>query len=329
MTRLAVNTRCSVKTASRERADFFMSRKLTLEHQGLKQEAKRLAKAGWIGTDIAKRVGVSQPTISRWLGMHNTERRLVNNRAVVMQNTPSYIVHNSPIEEYSPRDGVRFRLIVADPPWAVSTKGARIKIPTQARPASKDFGAWDHFKSDKEYYSALGRWLSAMHAMATDDAWLILWHPYVCGSETVHVARKTGWRHRITLYWCKPTSHPQHHAHLDCVEPAGLFTKGSPRWLLPPTAQPVNHYLFPVVASAGRFKDADGNPFNRAEKPLALLRTWIEYHSSPGDWVLDAFSGSGACAEAAIQIGRNVVAVEAEEAQCKAIEARLLRRVNA
>ncbi len=36
-----------------------------------------------------------------------------------------------------------------------------------------------------------------------------------------------------------------------------------------------------------------------------------------------------ACAEAALGIGRTVVAVEADEALCKAIEARLLRLVGA
>ncbi len=61
---------------------------------------------------------------------------------------------------------------------------------------------------------------------------------------------------------------------------------------------------------------------------MALLGLWIEYLSKPGE-VLDAFCGSGDCAEAAIGIGWNAVAVEPNEALCKAIEARLLRLVQA
>ena len=65
-----------------------------------------------------------------------------------------------------------------------------------------------------------------------------------------------------------------------------------------------------------------------ADKPVALVRLWIEYLSKPGE-VLDAFCSSGACAEAGLGIGRIVVAVEADEAQYKAIDARLLRLVQA
>ena len=75
----------------------------------------------------------------------------------------------------------------------------------------------------------------------------------------------------------------------------------------------------------GCFGSVQGNRIT-VEKPVALSVLWIEYLSKPGE-VLDAFCGSGACTEAALSIGRNVVAMETDEAQCKAIEARLLRLV--
>jgi len=46
------------------------------------------------------------------------------------------------------------------------------------------------------------------------------------------------------------------------------------------------------------------------EKPQSLLRCIIETHTQPGDWVLDLYSDTGACALACQTLGRRFVAVE-------------------
>ena len=165
-----------------------------------------------------------------------------------------------------------------------------------------------------------------MYRLAPPDAWLVLWLDYLKVSEIVNVAAKVGWGYRNALFWCNSNPHPAGGQQLlQAVESALLLSKGNPTLAVNIHEQVPNFFNFPVVGASQRFRDSAGNPFNRAEKPTALLRLWIKYLSKPGDWVLDAFSGSGACAEAALDIGRNVVAVEAEEAQAKAIQARLLR----
>ena len=169
-----------------------------------------------------------------------------------------------------------------------------------------------------------------MYRLAAPDAALILWQGSVVRlSKTEELAKAIGWKYRAELFWVKPNPAPVFGDRLlNGVEPVLLMVKGSPEWGFNGHEQALNLFNCPAVHSSQRFKDSDGIPFNRAEKPVSLLRLWVEYFSKPGDWILDAFSGSGACAEAAITSGRNVVAVEAEEAQCKAIEARLLRVSN-
>jgi hypothetical protein len=54
----------------------------------------------------------------------------------------------------------------------------------------------------------------------------------------------------------------------------------------------------------------DGYP---TEKPVGLLTTLIEQSSSPGELVIDTFSGSGSCGEAALRAGRLYAGADVSE----------------
>ena len=302
-------------------------RKITPERQSLKEEARRLVRRGYSSAAIAERQGVPARTVRLWTNGKKSDRRFLANTPSNGNYSPSYIVANCSIEQYQ---GGPFQLIVADPPWGVSIPGGAIKRTSAARPISRDYGQWDYATSDREYNRQMRGWLEAMFSLAAADAALILWQGSVVRfSETEAIAKAVGWEYKAELFWVKPNPAPVFGDRLlNGVEPVLLMVKGRPQWGFNGHEQVLNWFNFPAVHSGQRFKDSEGTPFNRAEKPVPLLRLWVEYFSKAGDWVLDAFAGSGACAEAAIRIGRNAVAGEAEEAQCKAIEARLLRVTN-
>jgi adenine-specific DNA-methyltransferase len=68
-----------------------------------------------------------------------------------------------------------------------------------------------------------------------------------------------------------------------------------------------------------------GNIHHPTQKPLVALRPLIAAYSSPGDIVLDPFSGSGATALAAKEAGRRYIAIELDSSYCDGARERLLR----
>jgi site-specific DNA-methyltransferase (adenine-specific) len=64
------------------------------------------------------------------------------------------------------------------------------------------------------------------------------------------------------------------------------------------------------------------------EKPLALVRRFIELHTLPGDVVLDPFAGSSTTAIACIELGRNFICIE-QAAQYVAVSKRRIQEAAA
>jgi len=63
---------------------------------------------------------------------------------------------------------------------------------------------------------------------------------------------------------------------------------------------------------------------HECEKPKRVNEIPIETHTEPGEGVIDLFSGSGSCSEAARRLGRAWVAVERDTNECAKIAANML-----
>jgi len=64
------------------------------------------------------------------------------------------------------------------------------------------------------------------------------------------------------------------------------------------------------------------------EKPLTLLRVFIEASSQPGEVVLDPYAGSGSTLEAALQLKRNAIGIDIDERYVDAMNERLSKYVK-
>lgn len=70
-------------------------------------------------------------------------------------------------------------------------------------------------------------------------------------------------------------------------------------------------------------KNGSGVDSHLTEKPVELLREFIESSSMIGDTVLDCFAGSGSTLEAAIREDRKAIGIEISEKNCEQIVKRL------
>ena len=83
--------------------------------------------------------------------------------------------------------------------------------------------------------------------------------------------------------------------------------------------QPIHDFIESSVTPGGEKKHGK----HPTQKPLRIMRHFIELLTSPGDTVLDPFAGSGSTLLAAATLGRRAIGVELDESYCEIIANRL------
>ena len=81
---------------------------------------------------------------------------------------------------------------------------------------------------------------------------------------------------------------------------------------------PTDVWWHTIVSPTGKEKTGYAT-----QKPVGILRRMIAASSRPGDWVLDAFAGSGTTGAAARELGRNVVLIDQSNDAVAVMESRL------
>ena len=295
----------------------------------LKGRASLLAAEGLSQTAISREIGVPQQTVSRWLNQltHNGQPSPSTHSGSAENTRSFYHIADAPVEDFMPPEGIRFPLIIADPPWNVSDVGhKRERTARPNRPFTKDFGSWDAFESNDAYLKACKAWLTSLYAAAADDAFMFFWVSWQQASQILRIAEAVGWKRKNGFVWHKTNPLPMfgNNSFLASFEMALVLVKGDPRFRFAKRRQPHDHYESSQVAGSERVKKHDGAAVNLAQKPLALTQAWVDWTTKRGDWVLDAFSGTGTATVAALNQGRNACVLESDRAAIHQIEARLM-----
>ncbi|CAB4536605.1 unannotated protein [freshwater metagenome] len=81
---------------------------------------------------------------------------------------------------------------------------------------------------------------------------------------------------------------------------------------------PTDVWWHTIVSPTGKEKTGYAT-----QKPVGILRRMIAASSRPGDWVLDAFAGSGTTGAAASELGRHVVLMDQSDEAVAVMESRL------
>jgi DNA modification methylase len=255
-----------------------------------------MRKMGCSQQRISDQIGVPRTTISDWFDGNSVPSNLVKRHKNVgnpkagIAVKPTFLSWCGKVEDFTPENKVGFDLIVADPPWNISTQ-TEIKRKARPRSVKKSFGMWDFFPTDDAYLSNARRWLQHLYELANTPAWCWFWCSYRYLSYIVTLAESSGWDVRNWFAWTKTNPAPLMGANnfLQAIEPILIMRKGIARFRFGDGHLP-NFYLSPQVATTERIKDFNGNTINLAQKPVPLLSMIVIWCTDPGQWVLDALN---------------------------------------
>lgn len=320
------------------------------ERQQLKEHAITLRKQGWTEQAIADEIKVKRPTISVWLRSYFDNNAILGNTSKSWQNDNNrrraliskYLHFQSflgKLEDFN--TDIKFPLIIADPPWNISVENSmqftfRDKNGNKHTDMKRNFGDWDFQGNDADYLQSIKIWLDKLYSLAADESWCWFWCSYRYLSHINNLGTRTGWEPKGWYVWAKtnvpPLTASINGTLLPSLEPCLIFRKGKgklrndkighPNYKISGTTKPKRDrtnpfcYESPIVTSSERLPDAE----NIAAKPRAILYDIIEWCTNPGDWVLDAFAGTGSTSRSSLFKKRNSFAVENDKRQLTLLE---------
>ena len=215
-------------------------------------------------------------------------------------------------------------MIFADPPYNLSNDGYTVHA---GKRVSVNKGEWDKSKGIKEDFDFHYRWLEAARRILKDDGsiWVSgTYHSiYACG----YAMQLLDFRFLNDIAWYKPNAAPN----LGCR----MFTASHETLIWASKSKKAKHTFnydlmregnFPgdslknpgkqmrsvwSITTPGKFEKVHGK--HPTQKPLTLLDRIILASTSPGDIVLDPFSGSATTGVAAILNQRNYIGIDLDD----------------
>lgn len=187
----------------------------------------------------------------------------------------------------------RAPLIVTDPPYLLTSGGKGDKM---------TFGG--KYKNDGRLVPCDISWPEIMETLAGaldpagGDAYVMADDKNLGDADIA--ARAAGLQHHRTLVWRKPNG-TQNRWYMKNAEFALYLFRGR--------ARRINDCGAGQVFDFRPGTDTD----HPTEKPVGLMRAWIEQSSDPGDLVIDPFMGSGTTGVAALCAGRRFIGIEIKQ----------------
>lgn len=205
-------------------------------------------------------------------------------------------------------------LLLTDPPYNVSARSGRANTTVRMVPRKdgtmreirRDFGEWDHDWNAEPFLGEVARLIRPSGSLvAFTSAALVA--PYLA----------SGLDHRGLLYWRKSNPPPNFRKQIvHAVEMAVWQTQGG-GWTFNAGGYRPNVWEGPIL-NGYTVQNTDERRVHPTQKPLWLIREWVQLFSNPGDLIVDPFAGSLTTAVAAHQLGRRCIAIELD---CEYVQA--------
>lgn len=201
-------------------------------------------------------------------------------------------------------------LIVTDPPYKTIT-GGRNNGKNHKRPKGvlhENNGLFKHqtdIKTDD--------WIGELYRVLKDGSQCYIFTNTINLEEMLTKARKVGFQLHNVLVWEKNNCTPSQWYMKNC-EYVLFLRKGKAKWINNIGGSKTVH----------KFNNIVGKKLHPTQKPVDLLKFYIENSSNEGDLVFDPFMGSGSTALAAKELNRNYLGFELDETFMDIIHKRAL-----
>lgn len=203
---------------------------------------------------------------------------------------------------YIPKIRTPINCVITDPPYGMNFQSNQAKLP-EGKVFTKKIAADDDLNGALKLF---GHVMTALTPKLADECELYVftaWHVLDSWMPLLRTWERDGVKLKQMLVWDKgDPGMGDLDGNWGCGHEIILYLKKGRRQL-PKRRSGIIHVD----------KVATGTNIHPTEKPVPLLRHLIEMSTSPGDLIVDPFSGSGSTSKAAQDMGRNSLAFEIDE----------------
>ena len=215
----------------------------------------------------------------------------------------------------------KVQLIFADPPYCLLTRRRKDGRARDPKKAKIEHEAVRRFENGKEYMAFTLSWMDKAFSYLEENGYFIIWTNFLGKPPIMKVAKDLGLFFHGEYTWAKWSKGGSGNERLArSYEVALIFGKKPFERLKDADSCPPRF----CINSYDEEKEGLlwGNHPNH--KSFSVLEPLIRFYSSPGDYILDPFTGSGSTPAACIKLNRFIAGIELRPQWAKMTQSRLV-----
>ncbi len=190
----------------------------------------------------------------------------------------------------------------------ISQRNQNIRIAGK-KDIRQDFGVWDHFDSEAEYFEFTENWFKECCRILKPKGWIyIFFDRQKVGFFDLILAKKYNIKSKSIFAWLKSNPCPS-------IRKANWLSASEFVWIGCKQKGRIKNYLshkemYNYMITPN--KAAYGETTHPTEKPRAVIERFVQASSNVGELVLDPFVGSGTTAVVCKSLNRRYIGFESD-----------------
>jgi DNA modification methylase len=211
----------------------------------------------------------------------------------------------------------------------------------------KDYSEWDDNLPENEYWNWMQDICRKIFTLSSEGSALYFMQREKNTEQVLRCLREAGWTFQNLIIWKKKTSaipgtvrygkHYQiiafvtkgnrprmfHRLRINPPLPAGYKLERENGMYVTDVWDDIRELTSGYFAGEEALRDKQGNRIHKQQSPIQLLLRILLSSTSPSDFVLDPFAGTGTTLVAAQQLDRNSIGIELDKHNVRLIERRI------